>query len=129
MRIPLLFIILGLFFVSLAPAQTIKTSDARKLEDVETSIIQTQKQIDEVTSALNAVLVKYTEDRPEVKKIRDRVERLNEHLTTLNVERVRLMAQKLTMPLPTNQIELLKILILQNERILDLLNTRLTKNR
>lgn len=127
-----LLVILSVLFVGFASAQTIKTVEARQLEDVDTRIKQTQKEADQTAALLETATNKYSDEYreqfPALVKIKNDLKVLNERLTSLFAERKRLAEKKLTMPLPNNQIELLKILILQNERLLDLLNNQIPKN-
>ena len=114
----LLFICL---FSAFSFAQTIKTPDARRLEAVEIEIAKTQKQFDVADKKLRELLVIYTEDHPTVKSQKDVVAAITAKLTPLTVARTNLLLKSLKTELPNTQIELMKILIMQNERILDLL--------
>ena len=127
-----LLVILIVISAGFTSAQTIKTVEARQLEDIDTRIKQTQKEADQTATLLEAVTKKYSDEYretvPALVKIKNEYKVLNERLTSLFAERKRLAEKKLTMALPNNQIDLLKILILQNERLLDLLNNQIPKN-
>ena len=119
----LLFTILLLVFVFTvsASAQSVKTDDGKHLKEVESLIIQTEKQIKEKDIYLSDLLVKFTSDFIRVKEVRSEISKLNEQLTSLNLEKKELISKQLIKTLPNSQIELLKIIIVQNDKIIDLL--------
>jgi len=116
-------IFLTLVFSGLASAQSIKTDEARKLKQVEALIIKTETALKEADESLKKLQVSYSEEYPKIKQIKLEIAALDEALVKLYAERKELQSKQMVRNLPNNQIELLKILIQQNERIIDLLET------
>ena len=119
--------ILVLFSVG-TNAQTVKTQDGYRLNDVEKQIKETRNNISETNKNLNNLLKEYSEGAPEIKATQTKISELNKSLTDLIKERDDLLKKVLSKPIPNNDTELLKLIAQQNERIIELLERLVNKN-
>lgn len=113
-------VIICAFFCVSASAQ-IPNKNAVRLKTVEKLIAQIENLIKNEEDGMTVLLVKYNADSPEIKTKQNRINSLQKNLAHLEIEKKKLLDSKLTDTLSNNQIELLKILIVQNSRIIDLL--------
>lgn len=122
MRIKLLIALFLCFvFVGFVSAQTVKTAEARKLDDLEKLIVQKEKEIESEQAFLAELSAKYSPEYFKVMQTKAKITVLQKALAALYDERKLLLTKELVRKLPNNQIELLKIIIEQNERIIYLL--------
>lgn len=117
--------IILLLLAGTVSAQTLKTEAGKRLKEIEPLIVQSETQIKAKEVALKGLLAKYSSEYFEVKATEAEISKLNEILLSLQSEKKQLLAQKLIKDLPNNQIELLKLIIIQNEKIIELLEKSL----
>lgn len=108
-------------FCLYANAQTKKPDDEQRLKTVEAEIIQLEQEIKLVSADLSALLVKYTREYPAARKIQSELTTLEEKLFALNLEKKNLLQKEFARTLPNNDILLLKMIVIQNEKIIELL--------
>lgn len=121
-KILVLCAVLGFYlfvFESAAFSQT--STDAKRLKEVEAKIQELQLQIIPELTTLRSLQVKYTSDYILVKEQKQKVEALEAELSPLFAERKLLQEKIFVENLPNSQIELLKIIVVQNRRIIELL--------
>jgi hypothetical protein len=120
---PKIILVSGLIFFlfTVTNAQTVKTEPARRLAVVESEINSIQSQIENVSKVLERSKVRYTEQHPDVRAAEAVLAELHVSLLKLETERKKLNIKELVRSLPKTDVELLKVIVLQNERILDLL--------
>lgn len=121
-------LILMILFLSLAAlAQSTQTDDIKKLSEVEKQIAQTQTEIKETEKQRTWLLMKFTAESPNVKQVEADLVLLKKILVDLEFEKTELLSKipkselsKID-TLPNDNTELLKIIIRQNQRIIELL--------
>lgn len=101
--------------------QTVKTEASRKIVDIDVEIARLQFQISEVKENRDKLLVRYTSDYKDVRVLDAQLSELQTQLLALETEKKTLATKELAQKLPNSQIELLKVIALQNERIIALL--------
>ena len=113
-----------------AGAQTIKTTDGKKLDEVKKQIENTQTKLSEIEEERKKLLITYSSEYPKVKQLNAQIDVLKGVLAGLIQTRNELERKVLVKTLPNNNVELLKIIIEQNERIIELLEKlgRLNQN-
>lgn len=116
-----LVLVFVLFLASVSQAQTIKTTEGKRLAELEKQIAAISAERDAASKNAAELLVKYSADYFKVKELKTKIDKLNEVLLPLELERKELIKKKLIANLPNNQIELLKMIVIQNERIIELL--------
>ena len=112
----LIFILLFAFSIS---AQSTKPDDKIKMLDV--SINQIKSEINQETDKKNNLLKQYQSRHPDVVEIDSKIDSLRFQLASLEKQKNDLLLAEWLKNLPNNQIELLKIIITQNAKIIDLL--------
>ncbi|MCU0240524.1 MAG: hypothetical protein MUC29_13875 [Pyrinomonadaceae bacterium] len=114
-------------FTFVASAQSIKTDEARQLKKLEKTIRIYEIQFESAKNELDRKSSReysgvYSEsDR---QSVRNTISEYEKKLAELYLQRKQLLAKQMTRTLPNTQIELLKLLILQNEKIIDLLEEK-----
>jgi len=118
-------VIIGL--VGVSNAQSIKTAEAIRLEVVEKLIKDSEKQHQNFESEKAELLSKYSPEYIKVKQVQEKINTLNQTLITLNLEKKQLLSKKLVENLPKDNIALLQMIVIQNEKIIDLLEKLVNK--
>lgn len=121
MRKYLLFVTFLIVLTNITSAQTIKTFAGEQVQILDERIAEIQQTITDKKDRRRSLEKRYSSEYIEVKQINSEIEKLEISLQNITEERENLSKQKLTKPLPNNQIELLKIIIQQNQRIIELL--------
>lgn len=125
-------ILLGLFFVFVfvggINAQDLKTDEGKRLKEVESRIFKIPVEMREIEAEISKLLVNFRPEYIEVVKRKVELAKLNEILIGLNLERKELLTKQLVKTLPNNDTALLKLIVMQNEKIIDLL-VKLVGNR
>jgi len=116
--------LLIVIFAGFALGQSIKTDEAKRLEIVENLIADAETTLEESNKALEKLRGTYSSEYPKVKEYETKIKGLKENLGRLYEERKKLLTKQMIRNLPNNQIELLKIIIQQNERIIELLESK-----
>ena len=116
-----LVLVFALFLASVSQAQTVKTTEGKRLAELEKEIAAISAERDAASNNLAELLVKYSTEHIKVKELKAQLEKLNETLLPLELERKGLLKKQLVTNLPNNNIELLKMIVIQNERIIELL--------
>ncbi|MBX7170145.1 MAG: hypothetical protein K1X72_04255 [Pyrinomonadaceae bacterium] len=124
MKLKLTFVLLiTLVLVSFASAQSIKTEEARQLKKVERLIKNQESLLEFENKELKRMSSDiYSESQRD--QIRKNISSYEKNLATLYEQRKMLLTKEMSRTLPNTQIELLKIIILQNEKIIDLLEEK-----
>jgi septal ring factor EnvC (AmiA/AmiB activator) len=104
-----------------ANGQTIKTDAGKQLDVVENRIKYYQREIDETSKSLDEAKTKLSPEHPFVMALQKNLTELRQTLVTQETEKKGLLTQELVKTLPNSQVELLKMIILQNEKIIGLL--------
>ena len=115
----LLLILLGIT-VS-AYGQTIKTDAGRRVAGIDTEIAVLQSQIAKASDARQRLLATYSSTYPPAVAVEAQLVELRQAMRALETEKKSWANKKPARPLPNTNVELLRILALQNERIIDLL--------
>ncbi|MBK8810719.1 MAG: hypothetical protein IPN69_08300 [Acidobacteria bacterium] len=98
-----------------------KNDAARQLDEMNEKIRVAEEVVKIAEDDLTALREKYSDEYAKVKEGQDRLTKLRESLGQLYVIRERLEKQILVENIPNNQTELLRILVRQNEEIIELL--------
>lgn len=125
----MLLLLAVLLAASVVPAQTkptprpmkMKNDAARQLDEMNEKIRVAEEVVKIAEDDLTALREKYSDEYAKVKEGQDRLTKLRESLGQLYVIRERLEKQILVENIPNNQTELLRILVRQNEEIIELL--------
>ena len=105
-----------------ANAQIIKTDDGRRIRDFEISIQSVQSKIDDASKRLEELSIKYSPEYRGVIAIKELITELQQQKASLEAAKTTFIATHvLTKHLPNTNVELLKVIAVQNERIIDLL--------
>ena len=123
--------LLGIIFVLMMAAiiqAQIKTTDGKRLEEVEKQIVATEERIKLVEAQLTELRKRYNDEWKDNQTVIAELNTLNGVLLKLNLEKKQLLNKQFVKTLPNNQIELLKMIVIQNERIIELLE-KLNENR
>lgn len=102
------------------PAQ-IKSDAAKKLETVNADITEGEKILADEEKILAELRRRYTDDFPKVQESLAKIITIKRVLNNLYELKKDLQRQQMYQELPNNQVELLKMLIVQNDQIIDLL--------
>ncbi len=108
-------------FCVVGHSQIIKTEAGRRLTVVETKIAILQAEIDQKTQRRQELLVMFTTEHLSVKKVDAELAELNDTLRKLESEKKELKDKGQLIKLPNTNVELLKVIALQNEQIIELL--------
>ncbi|HRH40386.1 MAG TPA: hypothetical protein PKY82_01990 [Pyrinomonadaceae bacterium] len=119
-------IFVTLIFVGFSSAQTIKTDEARQLKRLEKQISYYEGLLDSAKDRLSRMNsdVSSTYTEADKNNVKEQISSLEKNLGTYYQERKTLLTKEMTRTLPNTQIELLKLIILQNEKIIDLLEEK-----
>lgn len=109
------------FIVNLVSGQTLKTDEGRRLKIVERQVVILESELSNKNAELKVLLKKYSPDYFGVHAVKESIEIIEKSLASYYAEKKELLTKKLVVTLPNTQTELLKILILQNEKIIELL--------
>ena len=120
----LLLLFAGSFAIN---AQIVKTPAARELAHTETLITSMQKEVVEAQKLHDELLQKYSPEYVRVKQLEERLVGLNQMKSVIEERRKVLRTQPLKVAIPTTDQGLLRILVMQNEQVIDLLE-RLVSN-
>lgn len=101
--------------------QTIKTETGRRVAAIDTEIAAIQSRIDQALEVRRGLLERFTPDHRNVKAVDERLAELRTAMLVLETQKKALAGKEFARTLPNSNIELLKIIALQNERIIDLL--------
>ena len=99
----------------------LKTEAGKRFDLVENSIKNTQLVIDDTSKSLDEARTKYPPEHPLVMMLQKKLTELRQTLVTLETEKKGLLTKELVKTLPNSQVELLKMIILQNDKIIGLL--------
>lgn len=125
-----IFIIIGiLFLTALATNAQVKTSDAKRLETVEAQIIKLESERQTTQIKLDQLRTRYNDDWKENQALIAQIAKIDESLVPLYLEKKALLKKELIKKLPNNDTELLKMIIIQNERIIELLEKMTAKRQ
>ena len=102
-------------------AQSIKTEDGRRVAAIDEKISAVQSKIDEAQKKIDELLVRYTPEYKEIVAIKAVIADLQQAVLKLETEKKVLATKELVRKLPNTDVELLKVIVLQNERIITLL--------
>lgn len=117
----LLGLCLVLAFSLSISAQTVPSKSGKELKDIDAQITTVESQIKTQLAKKAQLLIRYSEDYKGIVEINAAISKLNEILSALQLKRRQLLEMKLIEELPNNNIQLLKMIIVQNERIIELL--------
>ena len=112
----------GLFLCLLFMAVTVfGQSQTNRLAEIKNQIDKIESQIKEKEAKIVDLQARYTDEYQPIKQLKSEIVVLSLMLVPLKDEQLRMLVLEGNAPLPNNQIELLKILIIQNEKIINLL--------
>lgn len=121
MRKLFLFTFVILILSVCVKAQTTPDEIRQRLKDIDVEVSKLENEIKAAKSDLSKLLVKYTNEYSEVKKLQNDVKALENRLIELNFEKKNLMQKEFIRMLPNNEIQLLKMIVIQNQKIIELL--------
>lgn len=104
-------------------AQTVKTEAARRIGDIDTQIAALELRISQAAEQRKTLLEKYTAEYKDVVAVEVQLTIYRAQVAALEAEKKLLARKEFVRTLPNTNIELLKIIAMQNERIIDLLET------
>ena len=107
--------------VCFASAQTIKSEEGHRMFRLEKRIAAVQAVVNALKEKREGLLEKYSPEYREVVAVDSSLAELNAIIAKLEAARRELSKKPLTIALPSNEVALLKMLLLQNERIIELL--------
>ena len=111
-----------IFFLSIAAhAQTIKTEAGRRMSAIEIETTTVQSRIDKITNLIKKLGIEFTSESPEIIEAKEVLAEWQKLLLKLESEKKSLATKEFIKRLPNTNVELLKVIALQNERIIDLL--------
>jgi len=109
-------------------AQSVKTDEVRQLTELSKEITIAEKQVIDVGAEIAALLIQFTPEYSGVVSKKERLKELNGVLAALKSEKDALLRQAQIKALPTTAPALLKLIVMQNERIIDLLERLVSSN-
>lgn len=121
MRFLFLFMLL-LLLANVSHAQnTVKTATARDLTLLNVLIERASKIAELDGEDLAALRKRYSDEYPDVKTQKEKYEASLQRVSALQARKQGLLSKPQTQPMPTTDTALLRQIVIQNERVLDLL--------
>lgn len=103
--------------------QTIRTEDGKQFDRLNAEIAQTEALLDQTEEIKAKLLTRYTPEKREIRRIESEIKQIRAELADLYAKRETFNDKQLEKPLPDNRTELLKIIIIQNREIIELLRS------
>lgn len=122
-------ILLLIFAFAVCVCGQVKTETGKRLDEVDKQIKSLESRVSETEKEITVLQEKYSDDYVGIKNKRFELSKLQSNLLSLQTERKSLLQTKLTTSLPNNQVELLKMIVTQNEKIIELLQSLIPPQR
>ena len=113
-------IIVGLFFVFVFAVSVI-AQNAASPQSLNSQISDLEKQISEKNNERGKLLQRYSSEYPDVKTVDSSIIKLKQKLSALYLTKKAVLDKKFADELPNNDVILLKMIVIQNKQILEIL--------
>lgn len=120
MRTSFLIVLIVLLLTFAATAQK-RISKNEDLKNLNIEITKLEQNIAEKKAQKTALEVKFTAEDSKIRDIESELKQLTLRLYSLNEQKRQILVKERAKNLPTSQTELLKLIVLQNDRIIELL--------